>query len=159
LCANPTAAFQPQNTSCCNTNTSGLTPIRLPVYSTQINRSKPGARQSSDIQECKEFFKLYTVLQRVKVKLSLCLTKYDAMKTYWGNGGMTTHIKLGVRDKWSASRPCGFTPGIHWRGGGVGPCRETKAGRPTRSLVTILTELLQLRSAEGRGVKATLHAF
>jgi len=81
------------------------------------------------------------------------------MKTYWGNGGMTTHIKLGVRDKWSASRPCGFTPGIHWRGGGVGPCRETKAGRPTRSLVTILTELLQLRSAEGRGVKATLHAF
>jgi hypothetical protein len=53
-----------------------------------------------------------------------------------------------TRDEWSASRPCRFTPGIHWIGGWMGPTvglevvenrkiscpwRETKPGRPARS--------------------------
>jgi hypothetical protein len=29
---------------------------------------------------------------KVKVKLSLCLTKHHTMKTYWGNGGIAPHI-------------------------------------------------------------------
>jgi hypothetical protein len=34
----------------------------------------------------------------VKVKLFLCLTKYHAMKTYWGNGGVALRIlDLGTR--------------------------------------------------------------
>jgi hypothetical protein len=31
-------------------------------------------------------------LESVKVKLSLCLTKHYAMKTYWGNGDIATLI-------------------------------------------------------------------
>jgi hypothetical protein len=35
---------------------------------------------------------------RNKVKLSLCLTKYHAMKTYWGSGGIAPLIlDLGTR--------------------------------------------------------------
>jgi hypothetical protein len=42
-----------------------------------------------------------------KVKLSLCLTKHHAMKTYWGSGGLTSHIlDLGTRWRWVVS----FTP-------------------------------------------------
>jgi hypothetical protein len=34
----------------------------------------------------------------VKVKLSLCLTKHHAMKTYWGSGGIAPRIlDLGTR--------------------------------------------------------------
>jgi hypothetical protein len=29
---------------------------------------------------------------KVKVKLSLCLTKHHAMKTYWGSGDIALHI-------------------------------------------------------------------
>jgi hypothetical protein len=29
---------------------------------------------------------------KVKVKLSLCLTKHHAMKTYWGSGGIAPRI-------------------------------------------------------------------
>jgi len=29
---------------------------------------------------------------KVKVKLALCLTKYHAMKTYWGCGGIASRI-------------------------------------------------------------------
>jgi hypothetical protein len=31
----------------------------------------------------------------VKVKLSLCLAKHHAMKTYWGSGGIAPRIDLG----------------------------------------------------------------
>jgi len=35
---------------------------------------------------------------KVKVKVSLCLTEYHAMKTYWGNGGIFPCIlNLGTR--------------------------------------------------------------
>jgi hypothetical protein len=63
-----------------------------------------------------------------KVKLSLCLTKHRAMKTYWGSGGIAPRIlDLGTRWRWwSASRPGRFiprkrAPGTHWIGGWVGP--------------------------------------
>jgi hypothetical protein len=32
------------------------------------------------------------VKSKVKVKLSLCLTKHNAMKTYWGSGGIALHV-------------------------------------------------------------------
>jgi hypothetical protein len=39
--------------------------------------------------------------------LSLCLTKYHAMKTYWGSGGIAPRIlDLGTRWRWMVS----FTP-------------------------------------------------
>jgi hypothetical protein len=42
-----------------------------------------------------------------KVKLSLCLTKHHAMKTYWGSGGISPRIlEFGTRWKWVVS----FTP-------------------------------------------------
>jgi hypothetical protein len=48
---------------------------------------------------------------KVKVKLSVCLTKHHAMETYWGSGGITPLIlDLGTRWEWSASRPGLFTP-------------------------------------------------
>jgi hypothetical protein len=33
-----------------------------------------------------------TVSKKVKVKLSLCLTKHHAMKAYWGSGGVAPRI-------------------------------------------------------------------
>jgi hypothetical protein len=39
-----------------------------------------------------------TLEVKVKVKLSLCLTKHHAMKTYWGSGGIALSIlDLGIR--------------------------------------------------------------
>jgi hypothetical protein len=65
---------------------------------------------------------------KVKVKLSLRLTKHHTMKVYWGNGSIAPRIlDLGTRlGEWSASRPGRFTPreraaGKHWMGGWVGP--------------------------------------
>jgi hypothetical protein len=65
---------------------------------------------------------------KVKVKLSLRLTKHHAMKTYWGvevqlHACLTSALD---GDEWSASRPGRLTPrkrapGIHWIGGWVGP--------------------------------------
>jgi hypothetical protein len=63
-----------------------------------------------------------------KVKLSLCLTKHYAMKTY-GWVDVQIHVLLSsalVRDEWLASRPGRFiprirVPGTHWIGGRVGP--------------------------------------
>jgi hypothetical protein len=44
---------------------------------------------------------------KVKIKLSLCLTKHHAMKTYWGSGGIAPRIfDLGTRWRWVVS----FTP-------------------------------------------------
>jgi hypothetical protein len=91
-----------------------------------------------------------------KVKLSLCLTKHHAMKTYWGSGGIgPLGLNLGLhRGKWLHSHPGRFTAGTHWMGGWVGPraglhavrklpcpCQEQNPGRPARSLVTIPNEL------------------
>jgi hypothetical protein len=36
---------------------------------------------------------------KVKVKLSMCLTKHHAMKTYWGSGGIAPHI-LDLGSRW-----------------------------------------------------------
>jgi hypothetical protein len=63
-----------------------------------------------------------------KVKLSLCLTKHHAMKTFWGNGVIAPRNLTSALDggEWSASRPGRFTPrerapGTHWIGGWLGP--------------------------------------
>jgi hypothetical protein len=51
-------------------------------------------------------FSRNTLLQgvRVKVKLSLCLTKPHAMKTCWESGGIVPHIlDLGTRWRWVVS--------------------------------------------------------
>jgi hypothetical protein len=44
---------------------------------------------------------------KVKVKLSLYLTKHHAMKTYWGSGGIAQHLlDFSIRWRWVVS----FTP-------------------------------------------------
>jgi hypothetical protein len=100
------------------------------------------------------------------LKLSLCLTKHHAVKTYvgmevWLHPFLTSALD---GDEWSASRPRHFTcgeraPGAYRIGGWVGPRASLDAeakrkksvplpgiepSRPTRSLVTIPTELSQL---------------
>jgi hypothetical protein len=66
--------------------------------------------------------------QKVKVKLSLCLTKHHAIKAYWEWRYSSTHSLTSALDggEWSTSRPGRFTPrekapGTHWIGGWVGP--------------------------------------
>jgi hypothetical protein len=64
----------------------------------------------------------------VKAKLSLCLTKHYAIKTY---EGVDVQIQVFlivalVGGEWSASRPGRFNPGEradhnHWKGGCVSP--------------------------------------
>jgi hypothetical protein len=68
------------------------------------------------------------VAQKVKVKLSLCLTKHHAMKAYWRKGCIVHTFLTSALDggEWSTSRPGRFTPrerapGTHWIGGWVGP--------------------------------------
>jgi hypothetical protein len=73
---------------------------------------------------------MFTILTKVKVKvkLSLCLTKHRAMKTYWGVE-VLLHVFLTsglYGGEWSASRSGRFTPrerahGTRWTGGWVGP--------------------------------------
>jgi hypothetical protein len=111
--------------------------------SSEFCRHNPLCCFSTSVYFCKRIFRyrlspetfgyslvLRTVLKGKgkKVKLSLCLTKHDAMKTYWGSGGITLHIlDLGNRWRWVVSftsRP--FTSreialGTHWIGGWVDP--------------------------------------
>jgi hypothetical protein len=95
----------------------------------------------------------------------LCLIKHCAMKTYGGEWRYSSAIlDLGIRWRWSASRPCLFTPrkkpprhpldrrlgGPQSRSGhcGIdkisGPYREWNPDRPIHSLIAILTELSRL---------------
>jgi hypothetical protein len=71
---------------------------------------------------------IVTVRCKVKVKLSLCLTKHLAMKTYWGIGGIVPQFLTSALDggEGSVSLPGRFIPrerahGTHWIGGWVGP--------------------------------------
>jgi hypothetical protein len=41
-------------------------------------------------------------MAEVKVKLSLCLTKHHAIKTYWGSGGIAPRI-LNLGSRWEVS--------------------------------------------------------
>jgi hypothetical protein len=82
----------------------------------------------------------------VKLELSLCLTKYHAMKTYFGSGGIAPRIHLGTRWRFVVRftprllYPQEKSPVTHWIGGWVGlravldavvkrqipsPCRES----------------------------------
>jgi hypothetical protein len=72
-----------------------------------------------------------------KLKLSLCLTKYQDMKTH-GEVGVQLHVLTSVLygGEWSASRPGRFdagerTPGTQWIGGWV--CL-TASGEKNKSL-------------------------
>jgi hypothetical protein len=68
------------------------------------------------------------LLKKVKVRLSLCLTKHHSIKAYWWME-VYLHAFLALAldgGEWSASRPSRFTPrerapGTHWIGGWVGP--------------------------------------
>jgi hypothetical protein len=86
------------------------------------------------ICSCSWFSKVCTVVSiitlfiKVKVNLSLCLTKHHAMKAYWEWRYSSTHSFTSTLygGEWSASRPGRFTlseraPGTHWIGGWVGP--------------------------------------
>jgi hypothetical protein len=54
----------------------------------------------------------------VKVKLSVCLTAYHAVMTYWGSGGVDRAILTSALHggEWSASRFDRFTPGERTHG-------------------------------------------
>jgi hypothetical protein len=100
--------------------------------------------------------------------MSLCLQKYQAMKTYggvevWLHTSLTLTLYGSV---WLASRPGRFTleegaPSTHWIGDRVGPragldavvkwkklfsfpCLRSNPGRPSRSLVTVLAVVTPL---------------
>jgi hypothetical protein len=60
------------------------------VLDAVVKRKIPSPCQESN---CEEFN------IKVKVKLSLCLTKYHAIKTYWGNGGIAPCI-LDLSTRW-----------------------------------------------------------
>jgi hypothetical protein len=64
-----------------------------------------------------------TLHTKVKVKLSLCLTKYHAMKAYWGSGRIAPPFITSVLDggEWSASCNGRFTPGERAPGTDWGP--------------------------------------
>jgi hypothetical protein len=77
----------------------------FPVYNCHKTVRPPG----SEIIAL-EYFKIVSPLRllpfsllrppdtKVKVKLSLCLTKHHAVKTYWGSGGISPCIlNLGAR--------------------------------------------------------------
>jgi hypothetical protein len=62
--------------------------------------------------------------RKVTIKLSLCLTRHHAMKTYSGSEGIVHAFLTSALDggEWSASRPSHFTPrerasGTHRIGG------------------------------------------
>jgi hypothetical protein len=83
------------------------------------------------------------------------------MKTYGGSGNVAARI-LNLDTRWgerSSSLPGHFNPGVHWIEGRVGPragldvvakikntclCRELNPDRSSRSLATVLTEVLRL---------------
>jgi hypothetical protein len=92
-------------------------------------------------------------------KLSLCLTKHHAMKTYGGVEVRRHTFLPSPRDggEWSPSRPGCFTP-RHPSGKKLGdpqsrsgrnsdekiscPCRKSNPGRPAHSLVSIMTVVM-----------------
>jgi hypothetical protein len=59
----------------------------------------------------REAGKDYLLRGFINCKLSLCLTKHHAMKTYWRNGGLAPRIlDLGTRRRWVVT----FTPRQHY---------------------------------------------
>jgi hypothetical protein len=71
---------------------------------------------------------IFPCTPKVKVKLSLCLTKHHVMKTYWGVEVYLHAFLISALDggEWSTSRPGRFTPrerasATHPIGGWLGP--------------------------------------
>jgi hypothetical protein len=82
----------------------------------------------SSVQEPMKFSFPISCVRSAKVKLSLCLYKYHAMKAYWGSGDIVPRILTSALHggEWSASHSGRFTPrerapDTHWIGGWVGP--------------------------------------
>jgi hypothetical protein len=78
------------------------------------------------------------------LKLSLCLTKHYAMKTYGEWRYRCTYSSTSALDggEWSASCPSRFIPGertpdTHWIGGWVGP-RTGLEGTEKRKILPLL---------------------
>jgi hypothetical protein len=78
-----------------------------------------------------QFYLLGMTSKYLSVKLSLCLTKHHAVKTYWGvEVQRHTFLTAALEgDEWSDSRPGRFTPGervpsSHW----IGSWGGTRAG-------------------------------
>jgi hypothetical protein len=124
------------------TNTYSYLLFKAHVYKTEALRNK----MLSDVQpyvqllpQCTRLVKIfwsgkrnvtwnstYTFI-KVKIKLSLFLTKLHAMKTYWGSGGIALRIlDLATRWRWMVSftprplYPRERAPGTHWIRGWVG---------------------------------------
>jgi hypothetical protein len=83
---------------------------------------------------------------KVEVKLSLCLTRYYAIKDYWGSEGIAPQIlNLDTDGSCHLHSPATITPGENPRypldrrlGESQSRCER---GRPDCSLVTILSQL------------------
>jgi hypothetical protein len=87
-----------------------------------------GAVYALTKSECRGSGRGYLISANQIWSVSLCLTKHHAMRTYWGSGGIATHIlDLGTRWRWVVSftirqlYPQKKVPGTHWIGGWVGP--------------------------------------
>jgi hypothetical protein len=98
------------------------------VFHYSVNKGPPLVPVLSQMHPVHIHSTLPPYLSRIKVKLSLCLTKHHAMKTYWGVEIQLHALLISALDggEWSASRPGCFTPreralGTHWIGGWVGP--------------------------------------
>jgi hypothetical protein len=103
---------------------------KLLSYSVFLNPSRPTLVQY--LEKCPS-----KALQ-VKIKMSLCLTKHHAMKTYWGvevqlHEFLITALNWGA---WSASRSDRFTTVTHWTGGCMGH-RENLSAAAERKYSTI----------------------
>jgi hypothetical protein len=71
----------------------------------------------------------------VKIKLSVCWTKYHVLRTYWGSGGIDTRLLTSALNGgvWSASRSGRFTSG-------EGAPRAHSLGEKTKFL-SLMTKL------------------
>jgi hypothetical protein len=82
---------------------------------------------------CVQHVKSNLYILKVKVKLSLCLAKHHAMKTYWGSGDVAPHVlNLGTRWRWVVS----FTPRPFYSQGKSLVAIGEEAGRAPKPLWT-----------------------
>jgi hypothetical protein len=104
---------------------SNLRTNRQPTLRNEVDSQSVSLKVTREI--LRQAFVMLVKL-KVKVKLSLCLTKNHTMKTYWGvevelHAFLTSALD---GDEWSTSRPGRFTPReraprTHWIGCWVGP--------------------------------------
>jgi len=85
--------------------------IRRQFYSENLKEGrKEGRRQLGRHRH--KWEGTVTMTLKEMVQLSMCLTKYHAMKAHWGSGDIAPRILTSTDGgEWSASRPGRFTPG------------------------------------------------